>query len=257
MRTDDYPRPISHTELRALLRVVERAYARKDIDALNDAFNLANLLPSEYYEDLQTYILGTREWIRYGDEDDYPMYDNADIHEAKETLEMSAYGDFDEAMDALTYDLRGIDRCRSKDSMQSLVFRPELFTDEDRQKWKELLDVALDCLHKPHDSKLERKVEDAVMAIRSYQQRSFGPLVPTLTATYRRDDEGVSVRLTWFDECLYVTTHATFYEALDEYFITTAPIDGLADFTPDCFPKLIGGHTLGGITSINLFRYEL
>lgn len=256
MDTNSHPRPTSHYDIRALLRVIERGYSQNDIEALYDACDLADALSPEYYEDLQTYINGLIENINHN-ERSYRMYSDDDINHAKEALYKLAYGDFDEAMMTLEYDLRGIDIHRDEAEMESLVFRPELFNDADRKKWNELWAIAQLCLDAPGDSEENGVLAGAIASLRSYQQKSHGALVPTMTATYRKGNEGVGVRIAWFDECLHVLTHAPFYKELDEFFINTAPVDGIVDFTPGCFPKHIDGYELGGVSSENLFQYEL
>jgi hypothetical protein len=256
MNKSDYPGPTSHRTLRALLRTIERAYKQKDIEALHDAYDLTDSSTQDY-DEIVEYINGLSERLRNGEYKSYFMYTDDDVAAMKTDLEMLAYGDFDEAMLQLEYDLRSIDRYRGDDELESQVFRPELFADEDRTKWNELWAITMACLDAPGDSEENGLVSGAIAKLRSYQQKSHGPLVPTLTATYRRENEGVSVRLAWDDQCLYVETHAPFIVELDEYFINTAPINGIADFTPKCFPERFGEYKLGCVDSANLFKYEL
>jgi hypothetical protein len=256
MNGSHYPWPTLHYDLRALLRVIERAYDQNSVEALDDARDLAGALPPECHENLRTYIGGLLERIR-NEERDYRLHTDIDIDEAKEALEKIAYGDFDEAMMKLEYDLRSLDRYRNENEMESRVFRPELFSNEDREKWNELQAVVAEYLPEPFSEENDKALEDAVASLRSYQQRSHGALVPTMTATYRNGNEGTTVRLAWVDEGLQVATHAPFYEELDDFFINTSPIESRADFLPSRFPKSVGEYKLGGIMSANLFQYEL
>jgi hypothetical protein len=255
MNQSNYSGPISHRELRALLRVIERASEQKDREALEDAHVLASVMPDEYKTDVREYVNGLSERARDGNYKAYYMYTDGDVEAMRDSLELIAYGNFDEAMQELEYDLRSLDRYSSDQHMSSRVFKPELFTSEDRIIWKELQDIADIYLHERGEDD-ETAIENAVKKLRLYQQKSYGPLIPTMTATYRNKNEGVSVRLAWYDNCLHVQTHAPFIEEIDEYFITTAPIKDEADFTPACFPDRFDEYALGDTEVTRLFKHE-
>ena len=173
-----------------------------------------------------------------------------------------AYGDFDEAMQDLEYDLRALDTLPEGKSLASDVYDSELFDDEgDNKIWGELRAVALKWAGKRYSEASEREALAAVKKLRGYQQKSYGALVPVITVTYLRkvgdDTVGVGVQAAWIDEGLHITTHAPFYEELDDFFINQSPVESRKMFTPDCFPKSIGGYELSGTTIANLFRHEL
>jgi hypothetical protein len=256
MNQSNYSGPISHRELRALLRIIERAYKEEDSEALDDTYDLVNLLSDEYKTDVQEYISGLIQQTRDGEYKAYHMYTNDSLEAMKDNLEERAFGSFKEAMQEHDYDLRSLDRYSSDQNMSSRVFKPELFTSEDRIIWKELQDIADIYLHERGEDD-ETAIENAVKKLRLYQQKSYGPLIPTMTATYRNKNEGVSVRLAWYDNCLHVQTHAPFIEEIDEYFITTAPIKDEADFTPACFPDRFDEYALGDTEVTRLFKHEL
>lgn len=225
--------------------------------------NLIEVVEPALRYDLQVYVIGLRQLAAEEKPIYYRTYDDENISVAKTNIERCAYGDFDEAMADLEKDLMYYDRSRGEDPFLTDIYRSEYFgSDEDRAIWNELREV----LNKwgrvgTYDSAADNAVHDAVERLRDYQQKSYGALVPTMTGTYiKKSSEGshgVGVRLAWVDECLRVTTRAPFYEELDDFFIYQSPVESRKMFTPECFPKNIGGYVLMGVSSNNLFEYEL
>lgn len=251
-----YPHPKSHRELQALLRVIDRAYEQKELPGLEDAYDLAELL-TEYKEALTEYIGGLANRVREGEDDSYFLYSEHDISAMRAELERQAYGDFDEAVEALAYDLNSLDRYQSVDDMEARVYRPEFFAANDRQKWDEWWQLAVDCLDHSYDSEADSRVGRALLAIRHYQQKSYGPLVPTLVATYRAGSEGLSVSLAWFDDALHIASNAPLHAELRAYLTNVSPVTNVSEFTPECLPKYISGYELRTVSEAKLFRYEL
>jgi hypothetical protein len=256
MTNSEYLRPSTHRTLRALLRTIERANAQGDIDALKDAYDLAEEL-TENGGLVMEYINGLSERLRDGEYRAYFMYTDQDLDNIKNDLEKEGFGDFDEAMEILEYDLNSIDRYRSIDDMESRVFRPELFEDDDRAIWNTLWANAKSYFDDNKSDTADNCLGESIMKIRSYQQKSHGPLILTLTASYRTKEAGVSVCLAWYDDRAHVITHAPFAAELEEYFTSISPVNVVSDFKPECFPANVGEYKLGSISRNSLFRYEL
>lgn len=251
-----YPHPSSHRELRALLRTIERAYEQKDNDALQDAYDLAVALVKNENDEVVEYISGLSERLRNDYTGHYCMYTDEDIAAMKEPLDRQAYGDFNEAMLALQYDLQSIDRYASESDIEARIFKPEYFNNEDRAKWTELYGVANTLLHETKVTIGDNSVARAVSKLRDYQQRSYGPLVPTITASYRRDDEGFSISVTWLDNEIVIAPYSPFHDELNKYF-DEHPVTAPDNFTPKCLPKSINGYELRTTSCAKVFRYEL
>lgn len=252
----------SHAPLRALLHIAETAAKHRDPALIHSLRDLVDVAVPDLATDVRIHLSNIEDHLR-NEYAEYHIYDDAIVAEAIGRLEKAAYGDFDEAMRDLEYDLHNYDVPASKDGCASDAYRAELFEDDDdRTIWRELRDV----LQRWNNTKMyspdaEKEISTTIKKLRRYQQKSYGALIPTMTATYiKRSDQGshgVGVRLAWIDEGLSVTTHAPFYEELDDYFINQAPIESRGMFTPGCFPDKIGGYELGSISEANLFRHEL
>lgn len=252
--------PIYHDGLRALLRIVERAIEQDDSDALEDALVLGRKLDFEQHANINTYINGSMERLA-SDYDDWFMYNKDQVIEAKRQLEKVAYGDFDEAMRMLENDLYCIDRYRNESDIESNVFRSDFFDNDDRKKWHELRSVMLKYFKVPYSENQNDEIENAMKELREYQQKSYGPLIPTMTATYIKryanGADGATLKLIWIDGGVRVDTAAPFYEEIDDYFINQSPIKNRQMFIPSCFPESFGEYKLGDTDSVDLFRWEL
>lgn len=259
MDTQNTP-PTSHAALRALLRIIERANEQKSIDMLDDARTLiGGAAPGLAYE-LKEYVIGLRERIQ-GEDEYYQLQSDDTMSWFKTRLEKTAYGDFDEAMLCLEDDLKGADSCRSESNLQSNEFRPELFDADDRKVWEELRAVVTNAVGCSDSKKQDDELQQAINKLRAYQQKSYGPLIPTMIASYvkkvKNDTSGYSVRLAWVDEGLRVETNAPFYEQLDEFFINQSPVESRRMFTRSCFPRRLDGYDVAGVAEDNLFKHEL
>lgn len=253
--------PPSHEALRALLRIIDRAVERKDKDLLRDIFDLCDRVSPDHAADAEIYVYGLYE--RSESDIGYYVHDEKDIAEAQERLEKVAFGDFDEAMSELMYDLGSAIRYRSMDEAGSNIFRSDFFDDGDKVIWNELREVLRRTLvTNGYDEAMEAEADDAIDTLRTYQQKSYGPLIPTMTATYMKRTtegaprEGVSVRLAWQDDHLEMETYAPFHKELEEYFANN-PITHIDQFTHACFPEEMMDYELGDVADARLFAYEL
>lgn len=243
--------PMSHESLRSLLEIVEKALELGDENLLHNISILSDYIELDS-SDIHTYIRGKYERLPY-ENDEYPLYSDKEIESAKERLEKKAYGNFDEGMWILERDLLQIPFHKE---IESNVFRPEFFNEEDRRIWESLRQVLIAQPYANQET-WEKEAKAAYDSLRLYQQKSYGALIPIMIATYKKEAEGVSVRLAWIDKALVVTTKALFYKELDEYLTHTNPIKSAADFTQDHLPQYIGQYTRESVEYDSLFRYEL
>lgn len=236
-----------------MLRLVKSAVDRSDASSLDDLRTIA-----ENDDTLYDYISAQHERL-IKEERSYYIYDDETFASLTSELEKIGFGDFDEAMMALEYDLNSLERYRDASEVRSNIFRPELFNQDDRVIWTELRKIVTE-----HDYKKRPADDDncaAVEQLRTYQQKSFGPLVPVMIATYIDDasgkKHGVSVQLSWTNNHLYVQTAAPFAKELDDYFANKASIKTVQDFTEKSLPATIGDYVLSYVSSMDLFEYEL
>lgn len=253
-----YAHPVSHASLRALLAIIDSAVARADTATLAYAYDLIPPLDGDVRTNCSVYINGL---IGVLEQDDagYAQCSEEEITAARLSLDHTAYGNFDEAMHALDHDLLALDPHVAIDPASD-AFRPEFFDADDRAIWDELRLVITNYQANPSgDYTLEAYM--AHQRLREYQQKSYGPLLPTMVATYLRrtgkDTEGVSARLAWVDETLNVASAEPLAVLLKDHFARKHPITTHDEFVETCFPKMIGDYTLMDVSRSDMYRYEL
>lgn len=257
--------PGHHGDLRSVLLLIERGIKFADVDIIYEALSLSELISEEpaVLNALQEYGLGSAETIRRqsDDECEYRMYDDNDIQEAHETIRKVAFGDATEALAALEYDLASFDPHIDREA-RSDIFQSKYFSQEDRIVWKQGR-ALLQRYHEDTSDINYQALVDFRDVLRSYLQRFYGKLVPTIAASYLSDSgkHGATVRFAWIDDTLQIRVQAeALAKALDEYFLDTdSPrIQGIVDFTPEVIPKQLANYHLVDVSSIvNLFLYEL
>lgn len=251
----NYARPVCYTALRSLLAIVDDAGVRGDVATLENARNLIPPFDGDVRMNCTTYINGLIEVITQ----DNPVYNEADITAARLSLERVAYGNFDEAMHALGQDLMAIDPDAPRE-MASDIFRPEFFNPEDREIWQDLRHVIEKFKERPSGEYCIEAYQ-AYRALREYQQRSYGSLLPAMVATYMRRDgkdaEGVSVRLALVDGTLNIVAAEPLTSALRAHFADDTLIEATEDFTEDRLPHDIGEYELMDVVCADMYRYEL
>ncbi len=250
-------RPISHDALRAFLQAIEKVIKIGDESLLWDLCVIGGLFPYDYTDEICTYTYGSQERLQCGADSEYRSYSDDAIDDAKKELEEIAYGDFDEAMSVLESDL---DDFPYHYSHRSDIFRPDYFETDDRKIWDKLRQVIAKPADESDQDKLEKTAKAAITKLRTYQQKSYGKMVPVIFATYMKQDSddtvGVSVKLAWDNRCLRIMTPAPFYAELDDFFINTNPIKRLENFDEKHMPVEIGGYKLHTADIHHLFRYE-
>lgn len=249
-----YTSPPDNCKLRAFLVLVDDFLQKQDKDRFEAVSDLSKEL---IHEDdcLKTFVTAVRERIYYPDEQ-YRICSDEEFGSIRVDLQKRAYGDFDEAMEALESDLRQVDPTIKRDYFATDVFRPELFENSsDRRKWSELHSVLMKW-RSDTSKDYTQEANRAIRLLRVYQQKTYGPLVPVISATYRKGNEGYSVSMAWIDTRLCVKTYAPFYESMDDYFIHKKPVRSMQEFNVSMLPHNLDGYVLQDTVTRYLFVYE-
>ena len=263
--------PPNNMNLRAFISLFNLAKKHKDTKALSSAYELieaGNMHNESLMHDVRVLAFGTKERIDRPDAEAYYAYTDDEMREATLGIERCAYGDFKETLHVLECAMREIDGpTLQPNTLEKLDYiRVDLFSEEQQEEWRKFYNRAQKCAKEfaaGDDYEVAHKVADLLInELRVYQQQFYGPLVPVMVATYLHtaadgSRRGVSVRATWHDEALCITTSAPFAPRLDIYWTQEKPVESRRQFNPTIFPTEIGGYSLGDIESINLFAYEL
>lgn len=225
---------------------------------LEHAYDLIPPFDGDVRTNCSVYIRGLIESIEHADQD-FAIYNEEDITAARFSLDQVAFGNFDEAMHALDRDLIALDPHVAVDAASD-VFRSEFFETEDQAIWRELRQVINDYKADP-ERDFTRDAFVAHQRLREYQQKSYGPLLPTMVATYLRYNhgtaEGMSARFAWVDETLNVEAAEPLAELLNEYFSGDNQISAVNEFNEEILPKTVGDYRLMDVGSSSMYRYEL
>lgn len=253
-----YAHPVSHSSLRALLAIIDSAVARGDSITLEYAYDLIPPFDGDVRTSCAIYIRGLIESIEHSDRE-YAIYSEEDITAARLSLDQVAFGDFDEAMYALDRDLMALDPHVAVDA-SSDAFRPEFFDSDNQTIWHELRQVIINYKADPaRDFTLEAFV--AHQRLREYQQKSYGPLLPTMVATYlchiHGIAEGMSARFAWVDDTLNIEAAEPLAGLLNEYFAGDDQVVAAEQFNEEMLPRIVGEFHLMNAASSTMYRYEL
>lgn len=258
-----YPQPPNHKTLRAILALINSATERGDIESLRHVSEiLYDNLPALSVEDNKNLTVLIHGNIDKINNSTYKMFTDKDIEEVSATLQKHAYGDFSEALHLLAQDLRSLDLTIKRES-NSDIFKPDFFTPEEQEVWSLLRKPLSDFNANPNVEAIN-SAKIALDKLRLHQQSFYGPLIPTISASYLKKPEhpednttGVTVVLAYDDPAIIVNTFAPFATELDEYIINKLPLDSDQDFNANMLPKSIGGYNLVDHHSENLFMYEI
>ncbi|MBL8160261.1 hypothetical protein JNJ66_07455 [Candidatus Saccharibacteria bacterium] len=249
--------PIYRHSLRALLRLIEKGQELQDSQFLRDTSDILDNLVYENYDNWTTYMSAIQDRVGNDEEDEMYVSDE-EMSTARQSIDEQIFGDFDEAMITLEQDLRGLPW---RDSLDSDAFKPDYFAADDRKIWDELREVAKRYIGVRDTDAAEAATEDAIVRLRRYLQKLYGPLIPVMIATYSKAENvrtvGYSVRLAWLDGKLDITTSAPFCAKFTNYVMKIKPITRPESFTAEHVPQKIDGFELGSVDCYQLFRYEL
>lgn len=244
-------RPVSHSELRAWLEITEKALKLKDIKLLENLSILSSLFDDEYRRDAFVYSRALLERLEKHKKDVYYVYDDETVELSKDALYRKAYGDFNEAMAAIERDLT---RYPADSKCESDAFKPEYFDEEDRKIWDELRKVSINLDYDIPDNRNDKYVKK----LRKHQEKSYGPQIPVLYASYisRDNQRGVTLNVAFVNGKLEISAEKKIKKLLEAHF-SNLPITTSKELTKIILPKTLDYYSLVSVNKDYLFEYEL